>query len=180
MTTTKQSSHTRRNNTHTRPRVTINDNDNDKSISDGIRYTTRELSIEDFLSKPEPIDKRPRDIIDNGLNYPYTPEEVAIHFKVDFIRSPFNETIIIENAHYEGIMHIQNHKYGNTYYAYIWTADFIQSNGIEFEIPIRGILEIKVKRWRRAGLSHPFKAFEGKCTLVADSKRQIIELKRNI
>ena len=164
-----------------RPRVAIYDNDNsiNDTINDAMRNTTSALSNDDLLLNKKVRDNQSRELIDDGLLMTYTSEEIATHFDLDFIRSPNNETVIFENARYEGVAHIQNQKYGNAYWSYIWTVDFIQANGIEFEFPMRGVLEIKVKRWKHANLSDPMRALEGKCTLVANSRRQIMSIEGN-
>ena len=112
-------------------------------------------------------------IVDEGIDLPYLEEELLVKYKVEYIRTPVNETCVLQNAEYKGVHRVRNLKFKYGYRAHIWRVDFVIVDGKEHDEPVPGLLQITVKRWRSAGLGDPRHALSGICTIKADKKRHI-------
>jgi hypothetical protein len=141
----------------------MNDSSIDDTTIDGIRYAE---------------ETETRDLIDDGIDYPYLEEELKVKYGMTFLRTPRDETVITDSAKYLGIHRIRNTKYDGEYKAHLWKVFFLRANGIDFETPIKGLLEIRVRVWENRGLPDPGTALSGKCIIVANARREIVELSR--
>jgi len=113
----------------------------------------------------------------DALQLAYTEEELKEKLHVDFIRTPRNELIVLDNAEYKGRAKVKNEKYGYNYEAHIWLVDFLRVGDIEFEVPRKGLLQISTKRLREGGfLGSVQELFIGRNRLVADEKGRILSI----
>lgn len=112
-------------------------------------------------------------LVDDGIDAPYLEEELLGRYKVEYIRTPVNETCVFQDAEYKGVHRVRNLRFRYGYRAHIWRVHFLTVDGTEYDEPVPGLLQITVKRWRSAGLGDPRHALSGICTIKADKKRQI-------
>ena len=112
-------------------------------------------------------------LVDDGIDLPYLEEELLVRYKVEYIRTPVNETCVFQDAEYKGVHRVRNLKFKYGYRAHIWRVDFVIVDGKEHDEPVPGLLQITVKRWRSAGLGDPRHALSGICMVRADKKRRI-------
>lgn len=117
------------------------------------------------------------ELVDDGIDLPYLEEELLVKYKVEYIRTPVNETCVFQDAGYKGVHRIKNVKHGYGYRAHVWHVGFLIVDLTEFDEPLPGLLQITEKRWRKAGLSDPRTALAGICHIKADRKRNIKELR---
>jgi hypothetical protein len=125
-------------------------------------------------------DKTIDDTIHKVSSRPYTEDETKGIIGVEFIRTPFNERVVFQNARYLGRNEIVNAKFGYAYGAYLWLVEFLCVGMIDFKEPLPGILQITCKRWGHACLGDPENAFNGVCAVVANRQRQIVEIQSNL
>ena len=115
--------------------------------------------------------------IEDGFDLPFENEdEVAAKFRVIFVRTPCEERVVFRDAEYLGIAQVKNKKFGYVYRAHFWLVDFLSVGRIDFEKPMRGLLQITVKRWRNAGLPGPATVFGSISAVTANRQRQIIHI----
>jgi len=113
------------------------------------------------------------ELVDDGIDLPYLEEELLVKYKVEYVRTPVNETCVLQDAEYKGVHRVRNLKFRYGYRAHIWRVNFVIVDGREHDEPVPGLLQITVKRWRSAGLGDPRYALSGVCTIRADRKRGI-------
>jgi len=113
------------------------------------------------------------ELVDDGIDLPYLEEELLVKYKVEYIRTPVNETCVLQDAEYKGVHRIQNLTFKYGYRAHIWRVNFVTVDGREHDEPVPGLLQVTVKRWRNAGLGDPRRALSGICTVRADRTRRI-------
>lgn len=119
------------------------------------RYTMNDESI---VRCPIPIN--------DGIAHPYLDEELKVRFGYDYLRTPRNETLIVENAEYLGVAEVINSKFKTVYTAHYWAVDFLRAGGKDFNTPLRGLLQIKTSSWHNAGLGEPSIALRGRCAII--------------
>ena len=112
-------------------------------------------------------------LVDDGIDAPYLEEELLVKYKVEYVRTPINETCVLQDAEYKGAHRIRNLKFKYGYRAHIWRVDFVVVDGREYDEPVPGLLQITVRRWRNAELGDPRNALNGVCTIRADKERRI-------
>ena len=113
----------------------------------------------------------------DGLNLPYTEEELKAKLKVDFMRTPRDEIIVFDEPEYLGKAKVKNEKFGYNYEAHIWRGQFIRLDDIEYEEPMRGLLQIRTKWLRKAGfLEQVANLLGGKCRIMANDKGHILSV----
>ena len=113
------------------------------------------------------------ELVDDGIDLPYLEEELLVKYKVEYVRTPVNETCVLQDAEYKGVHRVLNVKFGFGYRAHVWQVNFVVVDGREHDEPVPGLLQVTVKRWRSAGLGDPRHALSGVCTIRADRKRCI-------
>lgn len=109
---------------------------------------------------------------------PFTESDLCARFSVDFIRSPRNETLIIEDGHYEGIFKIENLRFPGTYDAFLWTVIIHRVDSTDYTIPKKGLVQIKRNRYDSKRFGHPIDAFKGKCSIIADKDGRIVSIEQ--
>ena len=113
----------------------------------------------------------------DGLNLPYTEEELKVKLYVDFIRTPRDEIIVFDEPEYLGKAKVKNEKYGYNYEAHIWRGQFIRLDDIEYEEPKQGLLQIRTKWLRKAGfLGQVATLLVGRCRILAERRGEIISV----
>ena len=113
----------------------------------------------------------------DGFTFSLTEEELKVKTDVDYIRTPRNELIILDNAQYKGRAKVKNEKYGYDYEAHLWLVDFIRVGDIVFHTPKKGLLQIRTKRLHEAGLLGSVQElFVGRCRLLAEGKGRILSI----
>ena len=154
------------------------------STGDKVSLHARVL-INDGLIDDKPIDDVPIDDSLTVLNLEetftrrWTTTELKERFDIDFARTPHNERIIFFGARYVGIVKVRNEKYNCNYEMHVWLVYFDRANHTDFEKPVKGLLMIRAKHWRNAGYPEPSTVFQGRCTIIADNKRQILSIEGN-
>ena len=113
------------------------------------------------------------ELVDDGIDLPYLEEELLVKYKVEYVRTPVNETCVLQDVEYKGVHRVQNLKFRYGYRAHIWRVNFVVVDGKEHDEPVPGLLQITVKRWRSAGLVDPRYTLGGVVTIRADKKRRI-------
>ena len=141
----------------------------DRRIIDGDSSVGRLARAHDYDNDYD-IDS---ELVDDGIDLPYLEEELLVKYRVEYVRTPVNETCVLQDAEYKGVHRVRNLKFGFGYRAHIWRVNFVTVDGKEHDEPIPGLLQITVKRWRSAGLGDPRYALSGTCSIRADKKRQI-------
>lgn len=113
----------------------------------------------------------------DGLNLPYTEEELKAKLKVDFIRTPRDEIIVFDEPEYLGRAKVKNEKFGYNYEAHIWRGQFIRLDDIEYDEPMQGLLQIRTKWLRKAGfLAQVMTLLVGRCRITTDEKGGIVSI----
>jgi len=147
--------------TRTHARVRAHD-----SIDDSIRYDNGERE-ESYATGA----------FDDGLMLPFTEEELKEKLGVDFIRTPRNDVVVLQNPQYQGKARIKNKKYHYNYEAHIWKVEFVAINDMEFELPKNGLLQIRSRNLKLAGFADSVKdLFSRKSRIVADEKGRILSI----
>lgn len=117
---------------------------------------------------------------DDGIDVPYSEQELQVRYDVTFSRVPVNERCVFCNAAYLGDTDIK-HNNGNYVLRYhVWYVDFLRANNINFTNPVEGLLLIGTKRWRNTGLTNPKVAFSGLCAVKADKGREVVAVETNL
>jgi hypothetical protein len=109
----------------------------------------------------------------------FTEESLKEKYNVDFIRTPEDETMVIDNPRYQGVFRIRNEKFNCVYEAHVWLVSFVRVCSLDLRMPKRGLLQIKERWWPYANWPNPEIALRGRCTIVADRSRRISSVDRS-
>jgi hypothetical protein len=107
---------------------------------------------------------------------PLTESDLCARFNVKYCRTPNNEMIVIEGAHYEGAHEIEMQFQKGTYRAYVWSGYFHVINHQHHRNPMHALIEVRPERFDSLRLGHPIDAFKGKCEVLVDKHGNIVSV----
>jgi hypothetical protein len=116
----------------------------------------------------------------DGRDFPWTEAELEKEYKVEFIRTPRDERLVLKNPKFLGPFRIWNTKRGREYWAYVWFVDFLRANAKDFDNPLPGLMQIRTKIWKNACLGLKPSDLKGKVELTADNARQIVSIRNDL
>jgi hypothetical protein len=125
----------------------------------------------------ETTEKTKEVVTNDGIDLPWSIEELKALLGVGFYRTPCDEHMVFRVLSYNGLRRILNGKYGYEYRGHVYHVEYYRAASVNYSKPLPGILEIEEKRWKKGckGL-HPADLV-GVCEISADSIRIITLLK---
>lgn len=87
------------------------------------------------------------DICDESDERVWTEKDLKKEYQVSFVRAGTTETLVFEVEEYIGLLRMLNGKYGNSYRAHTWKVRFNKANGVEYWIPLPGLLQMADWIW---------------------------------
>ena len=101
--------------------------------------------------------------------------DIKARFCANFIRTPRDETVIVEKAQYQGMHKIAYDSRPEYYWAHLWAVRFLRVRNKDLEWPLEGLLQIRVVSWKNSGLGDPETSLSGVCAIIANKHGLRIE-----